>query len=173
MITIYTSRRIKHKSLAVIKEYGTNDVYQICESLGIYILKNKLGQANGFLQFDKPTNQYLIHINENLKNEHFVIAHELGHYYLHKNLNTFKILNCSSALKDKLEHQANLFASELLLTDRMIHDAIPIIREFTQEQVASYFEVPLSAVVDYKFAQPGNTLNSVFNFCNNQLKAFG
>ncbi|KYC87618.1 hypothetical protein B4140_0759 [Bacillus amyloliquefaciens] len=55
----------------------------------------------------------------------------------------------------------------------MIHDAIPIIREFTQEQVASYFEVPLSAVVDYKFAQPGNTLNSVFNFCNNQLKAFG
>lgn len=73
MIIIYTSRRIKHKSLAVIKEYGTNDVYQICESLGIYILKNKLGQANGFLQFDKPTNQYLIHINENLNNEHFRI----------------------------------------------------------------------------------------------------
>ena len=58
----------------VIKEYGTNNVYQICESLGIYILKNNLGQANGFLQFDEPTNQYLIHINENLKYEHFVIA---------------------------------------------------------------------------------------------------
>ncbi|MCY7929789.1 ImmA/IrrE family metallo-endopeptidase [Bacillus inaquosorum] len=173
MIIIYTSKSIKHRTQSVINKYGTNDVYEICELLNIYILKNNLGQAKGFLQFDKPTNQYLIHINENLNNEQFVIAHELGHYFLHKNLNTFKIQKCSSVLKDKLEHQANLFAAELLLTDKMIRDALPIIREFNQEQMASYFKVPLSVVTDYKFSHPGNTLNNIFNFYNNQLKAFG
>ncbi|MFB4185414.1 ImmA/IrrE family metallo-endopeptidase [Bacillus velezensis] len=170
MITIYTSRRIKHKSLAVIKEYGTNDVYQICESLGIYILKNKLGQANGFLQFDKPTNQYLIHINENLKNEHFVIAHELGHYFLHKNLNTFKILNCSSVLKDKLEHQANLFAAELILTDKMIFEALPFIEGFTIEQIAFYFKVP-SFVILHKIEQLKFSPQRGFNVFDNKLIA--
>ena len=171
MIIIYTSRRIKHKSLAVIKEYGTNDVYQICESLGIYILKNKLGQANGFLQFDKPTNQYLIHINENLKNEHFVIAHELGHYFLHKNLNTFKILKCSSVLKDKLEHQANLFAAEIILSDKMIFEALPFIEGFNIEQIASYFRVPLF-VADYKFSNFPNSLHSNSDFPVNKISAF-
>ncbi|MBD5024233.1 metallopeptidase ImmA, partial [Xanthomonas citri pv. citri] len=79
----------------------------------------------GLLQHDKATDQYLIHINENLQHQQFVIAHELGHYFLHKRLNTFKVVNCSKVLKDKLEHQASLFASELILTDKMLNEALP------------------------------------------------
>lgn len=75
MITIYTSKGIKHKVQSVIKTHGTNNVYEICDIQKIYILKNDLGQANGLLQHDKATDQYLIHINENLQHQQFVIAH--------------------------------------------------------------------------------------------------
>ncbi|MFP3398794.1 ImmA/IrrE family metallo-endopeptidase, partial [Brevibacterium sp. SIMBA_078] len=77
----------------------------------------------GFLQFYEEENHYLIHVNEKFNYEKLVIAHELGHFFLHKNVNTFKLANCSSVLENKLEHQADVFASEILLTDEMLTNA--------------------------------------------------
>ncbi|RHJ07003.1 metallopeptidase ImmA [Bacillus sonorensis] len=170
MIPIYTSKGIKHKVQSVIKTHGTNNVYEICDIQNIYILKNDLGQANGLLQHDKATDQYLIHINENLQHQQFVIAHELGHYFLHKRLNIFKVVNCSKVLKDKLELQASLFASELILTDKMLNEALPYIQGFNKEQIAAYFNVP-SFVTDYKLSQNGSFNNR--KIYSQEISAFG
>ncbi|MCY8504923.1 ImmA/IrrE family metallo-endopeptidase [Bacillus atrophaeus] len=165
MITIYTNKGIKHKAQSVIKYHGTNNIYKICDMQNIFILKNNLGQANGLLQHDKTTDQYLIHINKKLEHQEFVIAHELGHYFLHKKLNTFKVSNCSNVLKNKLEQQAHIFATELILTDQILQDALPNIREFSKENVASYFKVPLF-VAEYKVAQFRNKTDNLINLTN-------
>ncbi|WP_313955816.1 ImmA/IrrE family metallo-endopeptidase [Bacillus pumilus] len=143
---------MKHKVDAVLSQFGTNNVYEICQQLNICILPQPLGSVNGFLQFYQEENIFLIHINEEIKRQEFTIAHELGHYFLHKALNTFKIANCSTSLEDKLEQQADIFASELLLTDDMITNALPKIQNCKQEQAASFFQLPIT-VIHYKYSQ--------------------
>ncbi|QHL53110.1 Metallopeptidase ImmA [Bacillus subtilis] len=90
---------------------------------------------------------------------------------MHKNLNVFKLSNCSVILKDKLEQQANIFATELILTDKMLLDALPIIRDLTKENVASYFKVPLF-VAEQKISQFKNTTDYILNL-NSKVGAFG
>ncbi|AZV49375.1 ImmA/IrrE family metallo-endopeptidase [Bacillus halotolerans] len=152
MIPIYTSKNIKHKVQSILLSYGTNDVYEICEQLNIIITKNNLGQAEGLLQHLKEEKRYIIHTNENLTHQTFIVAHELGLYFLHKNLNTFKMANCSVVLKDKLEHQANIFASELLLPDKLLKEHLFEIQNLTINQLASFFNLP-THVIQHKHSQ--------------------
>lgn len=149
MILIYTSKNIKHKAENVIHEHGTNNVYQICEELSIVILKENLGSISGFLQYYKEKDTYLIHVNKNSVHPNLIIAHELGHYYLHKNLNSFQMENCSLVLGNKLEIQANIFATELLLPDHVLTNELPNLHSWTLKQIASFFQLPLF-VVEYK-----------------------
>ncbi|MFP3421552.1 ImmA/IrrE family metallo-endopeptidase [Bacillus sp. SIMBA_161] len=152
MIFIYTTKNIKHKAESVIESFKTNDIYEICKKLKIIITKSNLGRVRGFLQFYEEENHYLIHVNEKFNYEKLVIAHELGHFFLHKNVNTFKLANCSSVLENKLEHQADVFASEILLTDEMLTNALPEIENMTHIQIASFFQLPLF-VIEYKVEQ--------------------
>ncbi|MCG0056480.1 metallopeptidase ImmA, partial [Escherichia coli] len=78
-------------------------------------------------------------------------------------------VNCSKVLKDKLEHQASLFASELILTDKMLNEALPYIQGFSKEQIAAYFNVP-SFVTDYKLSQIGSFSNRIYS---HEISAFG
>ncbi|MDA1478049.1 ImmA/IrrE family metallo-endopeptidase [Bacillus changyiensis] len=150
MILIYPSLNIKHKAESIIKEYKTNDVYEICANLKIIILEEDLGCIKGFLQYYEEENEYIIHVNKQSKHPEIIIAHELGHFILHKNLNIFKLEKCSLVFGSKLENQANIFASEILITDKMLIDELPRINDWTHKQIASFFKVPLF-VIEYKF----------------------
>ncbi|AVI27189.1 MULTISPECIES: ImmA/IrrE family metallo-endopeptidase [Bacillus amyloliquefaciens group] len=153
MILIYTNKTIKHKTQEIIKKFSNNDPLDICSDLNIPILENDLGQKlNGFLQYYEKEDQYIIQISKNRAHKKFIIAHELGHYFLHKQLNTFKMLNCSITLEEKLERQADIFAAELLITDRMIYDELPYIKHLSNIQLASYFNIPTS-VMNLKLEQ--------------------
>ncbi|MFO3790380.1 ImmA/IrrE family metallo-endopeptidase [Bacillus mojavensis] len=150
MILIYTSKNIKHKAERVIHEHGTNNVYEICDNLNITILKSNLGRIKGFLQYYKKQHHYLIQVNQNFqKFAKIIIAHELGHYFLHKNLNTFKMENCSLVLGEKLENQANIFATELLLPDYVLTNEASQLQNWSLNQIASFFQLPLP-IVEHK-----------------------
>ncbi|AMA54592.1 ImmA/IrrE family metallo-endopeptidase [Bacillus inaquosorum] len=149
MILIYTSKNIKNKAERVIQEHGTNDVYEICGNLNISILKSNLGRIKGFLQYYKKHHHYLIQVNQKYQNTKIIIAHELGHYFLHKNLNTFKMENCSLVLGEKLEHQANIFATELLLPDYVLTNEASQLQNWTLNQIASFFQLPVP-IVEHK-----------------------
>ncbi|MEC1369397.1 ImmA/IrrE family metallo-endopeptidase [Bacillus velezensis] len=170
MILIYTSKNIKHKAERVIHEHGTNNVYQICENLRIVVLKEDLGCINGFLQYYKERETYLIHVNKNSVHPNLIIAHELGHYYLHKNLNSFQMENCSLILGNKLEIQANAFATELLLPDHIISNELPNLQNWTLKQIASFFQLPLF-VVEYKMEHM-NLLSQQFLDGKEKLRKF-
>lgn len=167
---IYTNKFIKHKVQQIVKSHETNDPFIICKKFNISILYSSLGKVDGFLQYYEEEDHYLIHVNNSCKNKSYIIAHETGHYFLHKNLNAFKLSNCSVLLKDKLEQQANIFATELILTDKMLLDALPIIRNLTKENVASYFKVPLF-VAEQKISLFRNTTEHIINL--NSRIAFG
>ncbi|MEC1246661.1 ImmA/IrrE family metallo-endopeptidase [Bacillus amyloliquefaciens] len=152
MILIYTSKNIKHKAESVIHEHGTNNVYQICDDLKIIILDGNLGRINGFLQYYKKEDKYLIHVNKNSKYQEIIIAHELGHYFLHKCLNTFQMENCSLILGDKLEYQADVFATELLLPDYLFTYETPKSQNWSLNQIAASLQLPLS-IVEIKIKQ--------------------
>ncbi|MED4801934.1 ImmA/IrrE family metallo-endopeptidase [Bacillus atrophaeus] len=171
MIKIYTNKSIKHKAQEIIKKFTYNDPYEICSILNIPILESNLGQKlNGFLQYYEEQEQYIIQIAKHRTHKKFIVAHELGHYFLHKQLNTFKMLNCSITLEEKLERQADIFAAELIITDRMIYDELPYIKNLSNIQLASYFNIP-SSIMNLKLEQmkffpfhnSSNTPNMTFN----------
>lgn len=72
--------------------------------------------------------------HESKVRQRFTIAHELGHYLLHKNQTTdlfidteFKVLfrdNNSSTGKIKIEQEANAFAAAILMPEKFLVDEI-------------------------------------------------
>lgn len=142
---------MKDKANKIVEFYNSNNVNRIIEHLGIILLKSDLGSVKGFLQFYK--NRYIIHVNYNIENESeidMVIAHELAHYFLHKNMNCFEFNSNSLYFENKVEKEANLFASELLLTDNMLLEEFIYLESFTIKDISNYFNLPYE-LVELKF----------------------
>lgn len=142
---------MKDKANKIVEFYNSNNVNRIIEHLGIIILKSDLGSVKGFLQFYK--NRYIIHVNHNIENEpeiDMVIAHELAHYFLHKNMNCFEFNSNSLYFETKVEKEANLFASELLLTDNMLLEEFIYLESFTIKDISNYFNLSYE-LVELKF----------------------
>ncbi|MBL1226487.1 ImmA/IrrE family metallo-endopeptidase [Enterococcus sp. BWR-S5] len=136
------NRRIKEEAARIVDFYNTNDPVAIAEYLGILVLKSDLGNVSGFLQY--YSNYYIIHINENIEDERAldrVIAHELGHYFLHKNLNIFKMSLSTIAFTGKIEQEADTFACELLLPDKILEEEAIYIENMNHKELAVYFNI--------------------------------
>lgn len=131
---------IKSKSISercaneIIKSFETNyplDIYALCKQIGIEIIDYHNLNVDGYLYRD--LNCKLILVNNKIKNDgkkRFVIAHELGHYFLHTK-ETLQICAGISEAFDKhsiisnSEKQANEFAAELLAPLDIVEDKIP------------------------------------------------
>lgn len=81
---------------------------------------------SGQLKFDN--NGWVISINSlhNEKRQRFTLAHELGHYILHKEKNSeFKdAVFFRNEVLDSMEYKANEFASELLMPESAVRDSV-------------------------------------------------
>jgi hypothetical protein len=106
----------------LIKEYSINDfpvdVVQFAERLGILIEYEYLdNDISGMLS--QKDGKYVITVEKRhpINRQRFTIAHELAHYFLHKNLKEkFEdSIFFRGAESDTFEFQANLFAGELLM----------------------------------------------------------
>lgn len=102
------------------KKYGTSCPFELADALNIAVFFEELGTINGY--YNKPLRMKQIHINCNL-DEHlkeFTCAHELGHAILHPNASTPFLRSQTLFSVDKLEIEANTFATELLIPDETI-----------------------------------------------------
>lgn len=95
----------------ILKKYNTNNPYDIIEKDDIILILHPLKNVNGFYQY--VLDQHIIYINEALDNnkKNFVLAHELGHLFLHEKVNRY---NCSDIEIKQIENEADLFANSLL-----------------------------------------------------------
>lgn len=129
------NKKIKQLVKYYTKLLGTNNPTEIVKALGIQIVYVPLGNALGHYKYIKRTKW--IFINENiLDNEilcNIVIAHELGHALLHPKENCCFMAHHTLLLTSKIEKQANLFASYLLITDDMLKE----FKECTIDQFSS------------------------------------
>lgn len=95
----------------ILKKYNTNNPYDIIEKDDIILILHPLKDVNGFHQY--VLNQHIIYINEALDDNKkaFVLAHELGHLFLHEKVNHYK---CTDLEIENIENEADLFANSLL-----------------------------------------------------------
>lgn len=94
-------------------------------------------------------NRWVIGVNKlhNRKRQRFTIAHELGHYFMHKDKNVdyedatfFRIDNSSS-----IEYAANEFAAKLLMPEERIRKVISD-GEKSLENLSTIFDVSIAAI---------------------------
>lgn len=106
---------ITEKVHKLIAKAETCDPFRICKCLGIVVVKYPLGsETRGLIK--KYKRSHIICINSDLDELHQLrtCCHELGHYILHKNINTLFMRTCTSLKTDKLETEADTFADELM-----------------------------------------------------------
>lgn len=126
---------IKKKVNQLIRKFGTNNPYDIARELNISVTFEELGSIYGY--YNSPLRMKQIHINQNLP-EHlkkFTCAHELGHAIMHPKSNTPFLKNNTFLSVQKMEIEANKFATELLISD----DVLAEYKGFTTGQLARLF----------------------------------
>lgn len=102
---------IKETAEHLCRKYCTRNPFDLCQALNIIVLFEPLGTVRGY--YSKSHRFKVIHINENLDDERqlFTCAHELGHAILHPDANTPFLREHTLFSVDKLEVQANRFAT--------------------------------------------------------------
>ena len=106
-----------------LSEYGT-DVYKICRKLGIHIQHHNLGEnIKGYIV--NIENLELIVINSTLDEwqKHLVLAHELGHFALHRD-EPNQTTNSLYIDDTRLEYEATEFAMQLFGNRQYLRDYI-------------------------------------------------
>src|SRR5690606_13578869 len=104
---------------------GRIQVSSICDALGIRIeLLWLRGDALGALVGDGRHWMIIVNqrTNRSESRRRFTIAHELGHYMLHRELSHHFL--CSPRDRSRMEREANYFAAELLMPSseiRLLH----------------------------------------------------
>lgn len=123
----------------------------VAESLGITIKEVPIKGSEGRIIINGDYG--IISINSNIVNQprkNFIIAHEIGHFILHKNLiicsDTHKTLS-DWYQKGPQESQANEFASELLMPSDLYHSKVKgkKMNLALMEDVSSCFNVSMLA----------------------------
>jgi Zn-dependent peptidase ImmA (M78 family) len=133
--------------IGIIDFCNTDNIYDIYECLEIRLVKldkqNVLLQGNASIYHRSYLGKEVVFIRDDLNTpyEKYILAHELCHAVLHTYLTT-SIANNPLINKDKLESQADYFASKLIGLEL---DNIDF-EGFTLEQIACTLELPVSCL---------------------------
>ena len=124
--------RIKRRVEQIVRKYRTRDPFEMIKGMNVILVYYPLEGVHGFYQYFQRNN--IIYLDERLsKNEQrFVLAHELGHMFLHKKANAIFMDTRTQFNTDKFELEANTFAIDLLLPDSLLEEY----KDFTVEQIS-------------------------------------
>lgn len=111
---------IKDKVKIIKRKYGTNDPFELCEMLGIWVYILPLGNVDGHYTYMKRKKVFFINENLSTIEQKFCCAHELGHALLHTKSNVYFNNSKTFFVQAKFESQANEFAAELLIEDDLL-----------------------------------------------------
>ncbi|MCA6067090.1 ImmA/IrrE family metallo-endopeptidase [Chryseobacterium sp. RG1] len=126
--------QIEKKALEVLNSLETLEapipIKSIIKSFGIKLSPYDLGEdVSGVLVIDNDNCKIGYNSTESYSRQRFTLAHELGHYILHKNKQqevfvdniTYMFRKTSSKNKDyKIEMEANQFAAAILMPKSLI-----------------------------------------------------
>lgn len=113
-------RDIKSITKQLKNKYGTNNPFELCEKLDIWVYILPLGNVDGHYTYAKRKKVFFINENLNYTQQLFCCAHELGHALIHTKSNVYFNNSKTFFVQAKFENQANEFASELLINDDVL-----------------------------------------------------
>ncbi len=105
----------------LVKQYATSDPYELASHLKIRLIIDKMPLSiRGF--YSNVMDMGFIYLNCELDetDKRIVCAHELGHAMLHPCANSLFLSRNTFVLPSKLELQADTFAANLLVSDRVL-----------------------------------------------------
>lgn len=123
---------IKRRVSQLVRKYQTRDPFEMIKGMNVILVHYPLEGVRGFYQYFQRNN--IIYLDERLSEaeQRFVLAHELGHMFLHKKANAIFMDTRTQFNTDKFELETNLFAMELLLPDSFLDEY----RDFTIDQIS-------------------------------------
>lgn len=109
-------------AIKLMRRCNSNNPFTIARALNIILIYCHLVDLNGFYQYHKRN--HIIYLSEDLDEitQRFVLAHELGHMQMHRDLNTVFMDTKTFHPHTRFERQANIFAVELLLPDDLLRE---------------------------------------------------
>ena len=114
--------RIKKLVSRLVRKYQTRDPFEMIKGMNVILVHYPLEGVRGFYQYFQRN--HIIYLDERLTEaeQRFVLAHELGHLFLHKKANAIFMDSRTQFNTDKYEREANTFAMELLVPDSVIFE---------------------------------------------------
>ena len=140
--------QIVSKANELVRIHGTRDPYELCDALGISILPQPFEVQKG-AYFVLMRNAFIT-IKNDLEPtmEYIVLYHELGHHILHRRIaetcGAFHEFNLFDMQNNRMEYEANVFASQLSLEDRQFLDYIE--QGYDIQQIAQAMDSDINLV---------------------------
>ena len=114
---------VKKQANKIARMFKSRDPFEIVRGLKCDPGTLSIGRRAGFYQYFQRNN--IIYLDEQLSDpeQHFVLAHELGHMFFHiKNANAIFMDTRTQLNGARYEREADLFAMELLLPDDLLSE---------------------------------------------------
>lgn len=147
MVIILGYDYVYEKSTAITRKYDTDNPFKLAKELGIFVLFQKdFKKLKGMYKVILRNRFIFINANIPYEMQKIVCAHEIGHDQLHREFAVSNALHETSLFKinTKMEYEANLFASEILLSDE---DVITYLSDgYSVENVASLLSTDVNLV---------------------------
>lgn len=125
---------VKKRANKIARFFRSRDPFEIIRGLNVILVYYPLDGVRGFYQYFQRNN--IIYLDERLSepDKKFVLAHEMGHMYLHKKSNAIFMDTRTQFNTGKYELEADKFAIELLLSDEQLIEYQE--KGFTAEQIS-------------------------------------
>lgn len=129
-IKIYSNETIENLAETILSHMGFDnnssiDIVKIANRLGLNVYTKVLEDSSGYIKIENSENNIYVNELESNNRKRFTIAHEIGHFLLHRNLitqekGTVLYRTCSGVNRDMLEIQANRCAAALLMPKTLV-----------------------------------------------------
>lgn len=114
-------REIKRIVTKLVRRYNTRNPFLLANMLNFVVFNVPLNDLQGCYLYLKK--HRVIYINSNIEDEtirKIILAHEIGHALLHTKVNCCFMRKSTLLNTSKYEIEANRFAAELLVSDKII-----------------------------------------------------
>jgi Zn-dependent peptidase ImmA (M78 family) len=159
------SKRIETCTTNLLRQFSINElpipIKKLAKEMGLTVRPHDFGpNVSGMLMIDKGKGIIGYNPLESVVRQRFTIAHEIGHYELHRVGNEIFVDNHFKALfrdeksssgQDKQEKEANAFASSILMPSDKLAEKIKEMDfdlgdETAMKELAKIFDVSIQAM---------------------------
>ena len=145
---------ISARAKEIKRRYNESDLFRLCEDMGIRVIIHETPlSVAAFKGCSMVMSRIpIILLNSKMKETlmRVVLAHEIGHSVLHRELAAIRGFHDFDlfGMKDQCEYEANVFAAELLLDNKEVLEVLN--QDVTFFGAAKMLEVP-PELLDFKF----------------------